>query len=72
MFTVGPRSANEPFAACSWPTTAPYWKASGSENVAASEMPAGSWVTFISPSATPSGPSSYPPAGMQSAGLAMV
>ena len=72
MFTVGPRLALAPLPNSSAPMTWPYCCASDGSQVAASDTPAGSWVTPVSPSATPAGPSSRPTAGMHSDGMAGV
>src|ERR1700689_326905 len=57
MFTVGPRLTIVPLARSSAPITAPYLVASDRSQVAASDTPAGSWVTPATPSPTPFGPS---------------
>ena len=72
MFTVGPRLALAPLPYSSAPITWPYCWASDGSQVAASDTPDGSWVTPVSPSATPDGPSSSPTAGMHSDGMAGV
>ena len=70
MLTVGPRLTAAPLPHSSCPMTAPYRRASEVSKVAASDAPDGSWVTPVSPSPTPSGPSSRPIAGMHSDGCA--
>ncbi len=61
-----------PLPRSSAPTTCPYWVASDESKVAARATAAGSWVTPVSPSPTPSGPSSSPMAGMHRLGIAEI
>ena len=72
MFTVGPRLTMAPLPRSSAPMTWPYWVARARSQVAASDTPAGSWVTPVSPSPTPLGPSSSPMAGMHRLGMALM
>src|ERR1700684_685353 len=72
MFTVGPRLTIVPLARSSDPITAPYRVASDRSQVAASDTPAGSWVTPDTPSPTPFGPSCRLRAGTHSRGMALV
>src|SRR3984885_10289412 len=72
MFTVGPRLTIVPLARSSDPITAPYRVASDRSQVAASDTPAGSWVTPDTPSPTPFGPFPRLMAGPHSRGMALV
>ncbi len=59
-----------PLPRSSDPTTCPYWVASDESKVAARETAAGICVTPARPSPTPTGPSSWPMAGMHRLGIA--
>ena len=59
-----------PLPRSSEPMTWPYWLARDGSQVAAREAADGSSVTPVSPSPTPSGPSSWPMAGTHRLGMA--
>src|ERR1700761_5717439 len=61
-----------PLPCSSAPRTEPYWRASGGSQADDMATDAGNWVTPVSPSPTPSGPSSSLRAGMHSDGMAGV
>ena len=72
MLIVGPRFTMMPLPRSSAPTTCPYRLASDASQLAASDAPAGSWVTPLRPSPTPFGPSARDSAGMHRPGTAVV
>ena len=70
MFTVGPRLTILPLPRSSAPITFPYSAARDRSQVAARDTPADSWVTPVSPSPTPLGPSCRFMVGTHRCGMA--